>query len=171
MHKTEMRQLTPQKSAPNDMHKTEMHQKSLPKNASKIMQKCVINHPPNKCVKNHPPKKCVKVHLRQNSLRQRSLKIYLRQNSLRQRSPIVSLRRSSPCVKIPKVKIPASQFRASNIPCVTRPPPPAWLSAYCPNRYTVPGFHILEYRINPSQGDPPEYKGGDCSPFEFHTTC
>ena len=45
----------------------------------------------------------------------------MHQNSLHQRSPIVSLHHSSSCVKIPKVKIPTSQFCVTNIPCVSKP--------------------------------------------------
>ena len=115
------------------------------KNASKIMQKCAKNHPQNWCVKNHPLNLCVKTHplnwCAKNHLRQKSPP-----ELVRQKSPPKLVRQKSPCVIVlcvknhsasifhaskapaskatplsPGVKIPASQFRALNVPCVISP--------------------------------------------------
>ena len=61
-----MRQLTPKKSASNDMYKTEMRQLTPQKSASIDMEKMI-------CVKNHPASQfCAsKITLRQFSMRQR----------------------------------------------------------------------------------------------------
>ena len=91
-------------------------------NASKIMQKCVKNHPLKLVRQKSPPK------------------------LVRQKSPPKLVRQKSPCVIVlcvknhpasifhaskapaskatplsPGVKIPASQFRALNVPCVISP--------------------------------------------------
>ena len=128
------------KIASNDMHKTEMRQKSPPKSASIDMEKMI-------CVKNHPKK------VRQLTWKKWSAsKIILRHNSVRQKSPCINFPRvKGPASKATplsqKVKIPASQFRASNIPCVTRPPPPkAYQWSNCPFAKMIPSWE--NWQIN-----------------------